>query len=424
MKYNLDTNSIIGKDGLTAGMYPVVIYKLIRENSNENNKLSIDDITNTLSEYWKGDKNKSSSKANLQKTVKRNLEPLLYLDSKIHAEYIDGSTFYVDSGDSIGKIKYIWYDQELSLTDLQLLSDAVVYSRHLTQTSRSDILDKLMRSSGQSQKSRPKWFQDIIKDAEDISIPVPGNFYNKLDYIFDAIQNKKCLAFDYTFSGQNNKKYKVRSYSGVSPYRIVHENGIYYMVAARNPSEKRDTMFLEYEHKTPIILLEIHKLDKIHPDDEHEYLEITSTIGNNKNLQEIISAGYHPLTHEVIPFKYKENLDLRVNSRGLDVLIDHFGNRIRIFKRSEIDSTYGGNTPELSYTYDVTIRNAAKNDWYELLIILLQYPASEIELVNPQNLLRVVMFQMRNRLNRLGENFIIQDLNNPPRPVAKPPYNK
>ena len=196
------------------------------------------------------------------------------------------------------------------------------------------------------------------------------------------------------------------------------------MVAARNPSEKRDTMFLEYEHKTPIILLEVHKLNKIHPDVEHEYLDITSTIGNNKNLQEIISAGYHPLTHEVIPFKYKENLDLRVNSRGLDVLIDHFGNRIRIFKRSEIDSTYGGNTPELSYTYDVTIRNAAKNDWYELLILLLQYPASEIELVNPQNLLRVVMFQMRNRLNRLGENFVIQDLNHPPRPVAKPPYNK
>ena len=50
MKYNLDTNSTIGKDGLTAGMYPVVIYKLIRENSNENNKLSIDDITDTLSE--------------------------------------------------------------------------------------------------------------------------------------------------------------------------------------------------------------------------------------------------------------------------------------------------------------------------------------------------------------------------------------
>ncbi len=424
MKYDLNISAAISKDGLTPGMYPVIIYQLIRQYSNENNKLTIDDIMETLAEYWKGDNKKASSKTNLQKTLKRNIEPLLYFDSNIHAEYKDGNPFYIDSGDSVGKIKYLWYEQELSPTDLQLLSDAVVYSKHLPNKRSLDLLEKLMKAAGQPVSSNSEWFQSTLKDADDISVPVPGDLYHKLEYVNYAIQNRNCISFDYSFSGPNNAKYKVRSYVGVSPYRIVHENGIYYLVGARSSTEKRDTLFREHELSVPIIFLEIHKLDRINIDYEMNYLDISNTVGEQKTLQEIISAGYHPLTHEVYPFKFKENLDLRANSRGLDVLIDHFGNRMRISKRAEIDDSYAGPTPELAYTYDVTIRNAAKNDWYELLTLLLEYPASEIELISPQNLLRVIMFQMRNRLNRLGENIYIKDMKRSPQPVAKPPYNE
>lgn len=424
MKYSLNINSAIGKDGLTPGMYPVIVYQLIRQYSNENNKISTDDILDTLAEYWKGDSNKASSKTNLQKTLKRNIEPLLYFDCNIHAEYKDGTAFCLDNGESIGKIKYLWYEQELSPTDLQLLSDAVVYSKHLSKQNGLEILEKLMKAAGQPSSAHSEWFKNILQDVDDLSVPLSGDLYHNLEYVNYAIQDKICLSFDYTFSGPKNKRYKVRSYTGVSPYRIVHENGIYYMVAARNPSDKRETLFREHSFSVPIIFLEIHKLDRIRVDGEHSYLAITNTVGDKKNLREIISAGYHPLTHEVIPFKFKENLILRSNSRGLDILIDHFGDRMKISKRSETDPNYAGPPPELSYTYDITIRNAAKNDWYELLILLLQYPSSEIELVHPQNLLRVVMFQMRNRLNSLGENFVINNLSEPSRPVAKPPYNK
>ena len=428
MKFELNINTLSNKDSLNTGLYPVIIYQLIRQYSNENNKLEVKDIKETLAEYWQGDKEKTSSSKNIGRTLRRNMRTLLYFDSNIHTEDKDGNPIFIDfatSDEIIGKIKRVWYEQELSPTDIQLLSDAVIYSKHLSNERRIDLIKKLMHASGQPVSSNSEWFNNVLKDADDISIPVPGDLYYKLEYVNDAIQNRECLSFDYTFAGPNNAKYKVRSYKGVSPYRVIHNNGVYYLIGARNPSEKRDTLFSEYEKSTPIIIIEVHKLDKIKKAPELDYLEIQNTIGDKKTLQEIISAGYHPLTHEVIPFKFKEDIILKVNSRGLDVLIDHFGNRMQISKSSDIDSSYAGLTSELSYTYDVTIRNVANNDWYyELVPLLLQYPDTDIKLVESQNLLRIIMFKMRNRLNRLGEEFVIKNLNSPPKPVAKPPYNK
>ncbi len=44
----------------------------------------------------------------------------------------------------------------------------------------------------------------------------------------------------------------------------------------------------------------------------------------------------------------------------------------------------------------------------------------EIELISPNYLLRQVMFQMKNRLNRLGEKIYIKDLNHPSKSPTSP----
>ena len=107
------------------------------------------------------------------------------------------------------------------------------------------------------------------------------------------------------------------------------------------------------------------------------------------------------MTHEAFPNRLVENLELRTSSRGLDILIDHFGDRLLIKKSSEIDKRYAGSTPELANRYDVVIKNAALNDWYELLPLLLSYPIPDIELVSPIYLLQGVMHKMNNRIEKL-----------------------
>ena len=209
MRLNLNISASTDKTDIPTGMYPVIIYQVIRQYTNENNKITITDIKDTLMEYWGGKKEKESFQTNLNRTIKRNLESLLLFDTNIMAEHIDGTPFYIDSGESIGKIHRIWYEQELSPTDLQVLSDAVVYSKHLSKNSKKNILDKLMRAAGQPTSSKDLWFNSIIKNADDISVPVQGDLYQKLEYVNDAIANKNCISFDYSFSGANKQKYKV-----------------------------------------------------------------------------------------------------------------------------------------------------------------------------------------------------------------------
>ena len=258
-----------------------------------------------------------------------------------------------------------------------------------------------MRVAGQPNASKTHWYNSIIKNARDNSIPVPSNLYKKMEYVSEAIENKDCISFDYSFSGPNGKKYKVRSYSGVSPYMIIQHSGIYYMIAANNKESSRQKMHKDFGFAYPVLYMEIHKLDHIHTDFNSEYLPIKETMGDKKTIKQFISGGYHPLTHEAFPNRLVENLELRTSSRGLDILIDHFGDRLLIKKSSEIDKRYAGNTPEIAYRYDVVIKNAALNDWYELLPLLLSYPIQDIELVSPIYLLQGVMHKMNNRIEKL-----------------------
>ena len=397
----LEINSQINKNGINSGMYPVIIYQILRQYTNEDNPITINDICDTLQDYWKGDTEKTSSKKNIKKTIYRNLESLLYFDSNIQAVDKDGFPYLVESGESIGKIYQLWYEQELSLTDLHLLSDAVVYSKHLSNSSQKEILGKLMRIAGQPNASKAHWYNSILKNARDISIPVPNNLYRTMDYVNDAIENKNCISFDYSFSGPDAKRYKVQSYSGVSPYMIIQHNGIYYMIAANNKDNIQQKMHKDFGFAYPVLYLEIHKLDNISTDLDSKYLSIKETIGDAKTIKDFISGGYHPLTHEAFPNRLVENLKFRTSSRGLDILLDHFGGRLLIKKSPKIDKRYSGNTPELAYRYDITLKNAALNDWYELLPLLLSYSIHDIELVSPLYLLQGVMRKMNNRIDRL-----------------------
>ena len=401
MKYNLNISSSIGKDGLNSGMYPVIIYQLIRQYSNENNKLTMEDILDTLTDYWKGDGDKEFSRKNLQRTVKRNLESLLYFDSKIHAEYKDNSPFNIGADDKIGQIHYLWYEQELSPTDFQLLSDAVIYSKHLSQTRRLEILEKLMAASGQPNATESVWFKTIIKDSDDISIPVPGDLYHNLEYINDAIDNQNCISFDFCFFGPNMQQYKVRSYSGISPYKIIHNDGIYYLVASVNEASSYASMYLRHKNKIPAVYFQIHKMRKIHTDFGHKYTDISKTTVDQMSINDLFGPGFFKSNAEYSNYRFKSNLRLITSSRGLDVLMDHFGNRLHVKKLSKINPRYAGDTPELAYTYEVSISGITRNDYTTILNLMLYYDFQDIGLIEPEHFLSWVTSLLKINLKKL-----------------------
>lgn len=376
MKYKLNINSSIGKDELNSGLYPVIIYQLIRQYTNVNNKITVDDIKETLMSFWKGDDEKESSSKNLQRTIKRNLASLLYFDTDIQAEDKDGNPFEIDSGESIGKIYRLWYEQELAPIDVQLLADAVVYSRHLKDERRKELLKKLMLAAGQPSAIEDEWYWTTIRDSESLSIPTSGDLYRCLDYVNEAIKEHRCLSFAYTLHGPNNRKIVMREYKGISPYKIIHEKGIYYMLGAKTP---HGAYTYDYKAKLEnIAYFEIHKMEGLRFDYDDRYVPVEETVANGKNLEELLSGGYNLYNNSAVPFWSKEDVYFGTNEIGLDALYDRFGERvIAVEPRKELI----GKDMRTKYTYRVTVREVGKTDWDEILILLFRISPLELGLI-------------------------------------------
>ena len=395
MKYNINLNPLIHKSSVPSGMYPVIIYRLIRQCSNIDNKLEIGDIVDTLADYWQGDKTLDSSRRNLRKTVTRNLKVLMYLDSSICAE--DKSEGLIEIGSS-SVIHKVWYEHEITPTEIQLLTDAIIQSKHFTNSNRQKVIKNLFDIVGEPFNIHNQWVQSILKDAADLSIPASADLYYNLEFLYDAIENHHCISFTYTFSGPNGAKHAVMSFKGVSAYKVFPENGIYYLVASRR--EETASSFNYWDSQVDnreIVLFEVHKLDMLSSDFETEYIPIEETNGKDKSILDIMVTTRHAIKSEHSMFFCSNTSDqaiLKVNAEGLDILIDSFGNRrLTIQKLKEKDTSISGISTELQNLYKVTLNGIIRNDWYDLISLKLRFP-DKIYILEPSALIDGIIYSL------------------------------
>ena len=117
------------------GMFPVLIYKYIKENSDEENGLTTEDIYKLLRPYTPDIQEDST-----WKTVSRNLEKLAYQFGEIRIVYKNGFEYTKDEKFIFSEIESIYYDQKFTTNDVRIISDAVIYSRHLNDKTRKELL--------------------------------------------------------------------------------------------------------------------------------------------------------------------------------------------------------------------------------------------------------------------------------------------
>ena len=398
MKYDINLNSLGSKASLTTGMYPVIIYQLIRQCSNINNKLEITDIEDTLAEYWQGDHTLDSSRRNLKKTIRRNLNALMYLDSNISAEDKSEEQIFIEDITSPSVINKVWYDQEITTTEIQLLTDAIIHSKHFTNNSRQKLISNLFILVGESRDPHTRWIKQVLSDANDLSIPAPTDLYYNLEFLNEAIEEQHCISFTYNFTGPDGAKYPVMSFKGVSAYIIFPENGIYYLVASRRDETASSSNFFNSKvDDRKIVLFEIHKLDKLSSDYETEYIPIEETDGKDKTILEIMTQTLHAVKSQRSMIFCSNSADqaiLQVNAKGLDVLIDSFGNRrLTIQKLKKTETNISGISPELQNVYKVTLNGIIRNDWYDLVILKLRFP-NDISILEPSGLIDGIIYSL------------------------------
>lgn len=115
---------------------------------------------------------------------------------------------------------------EFEDSELRLLIDGILCSKHITSKHSADIIDRLCRISSKHFKSHVEHIHSINdwSKTENYSL-----FFN-IEMVDEAINQKVQLTYDYNKYGVDKKLHK-SSQQSVSPYQLILHNQRYYLMA-------------------------------------------------------------------------------------------------------------------------------------------------------------------------------------------------
>lgn len=378
-------------------IYPMVIYEILKNCSNESHKLSLLDIRDLLAPYCT-----TENKESQLKNVKRNIYCVMQFDERVMATKKNGDNFDpdYDSEKDASQIEKMWYDQDFTTTDINIISNAIINSKNMGTDDRSQLLNKISRLNGISSSSRFNWTQNVITDAQGMSIMDTDLLYHNLEYIYEAIENQKCLGFTLCEYNRHKVLFDGQTVNAFVPYKIIEKDGIYLLIGLFNNRAKlQEKLYKKYDNTSKLFDLfyyPVHKLSHIHINEDAEYIPIEKSSGSDKSLKDYIDSINNPFIKVIDPSKqermhYSERIDLQVHKDGLYVLIDYFGKKVIVDKvyDNEIKIENGEKTYiRQKSLYDLHLNKLSVHEQEQLLLLLLTgVGQNAIKLVSPQSFL-------------------------------------
>ena len=202
--------------------------------------------------------------------------------------------------------------REFEDSELHMLIDGVLSSKHITARHSKDLIDRLCALSN-------KYFRSSVKHIHSVNdwskTDNQALFYN-IELVDTAIEKRKQIHYDYNKYGID-KKLHHSSEQYVSPYQMILHNQRYYLMA-----------YSEY-WKNMIF----HRLDRITNMTivDQKATPITKVPGyeNGINYRELASA---------MPYMYTdkpEDIEFVADAAIIDQIIDWFGNEVRLIKTAD-----------------------------------------------------------------------------------------
>ena len=197
--------------------------------------------------------------------------------------------------------------REFEDSELHMLIDSVLCSRHITAKYSKDLIKKLCALSNIYFKAGIK---NVYSVEEWNKTENPNLFFN-IDLIDDAIENGRQLRYDYNKYGIDKKLHKTSS-QVVSPYRMLLHNQRYYLMAY---SERWERMVF-------------HRLDRITNMEQADYpaKKLQNIPGYEKGIDYRDLASARPYLYG----DKAERIGLVADAKIVDQMIDWFGNEIKI----------------------------------------------------------------------------------------------
>ena len=197
--------------------------------------------------------------------------------------------------------------REFEDSELRLLIDGVLSSKHITAKHSKDLIEKLCKQSN-------KYFRPRVKNIYSV------NDWNKTDnvsvflnieLIDEAIESGKQLKFVYNKYGADKKLHKT-SNPRVSPYQLILHNQHYYLMARH---ERFETM-------------NYYRLDRI-----TEMQIVDRPLKNIREVEGYQSGIDYKRMSTALPYMFADKLEyieFLVDESVLDHVIDWFGTDVKI----------------------------------------------------------------------------------------------
>lgn len=286
------------------------ILNILRQYSDENHKLSQNDIVELLERDY-------DMKAD-RKSVKRNITTLLEMGYPI--DFKETLRMYPNK-DGVLEESYIlsdfWLDREFTDAELRLLIDSLLFSKHIPYSQCDELITKLEGLSNRYFKSRVRFISTLPE-----TVPKNRELFYTIEILDEAIANGKQVAFTYNEYGTDKKLHpkRQREYI-VNPYQMAATNGRYYLIG--NYDKYDNLANYRLDRITGIRLLDT----PVKPVRQVEGMK------NGLYLPKHMAEHLYMFSGESVPvtFRMKKNI--------LNDVIDWFGTEIVFFDETEDDVT-------------------------------------------------------------------------------------
>ena len=214
-----------------------------------------------------------------------------------------------DAGIKIGSRRAGSYieQREFEDSELKLLIDSVLQSKHFTAKDSKILIEKLCNQSN-------KYFRSHVKNIYSVNewskTENKALFYN-IDVVNDAIENKKQVQYDYNKYAIDGKLHR-SSFQRVSPYQLILHNQRYYLMG-----------YSDYWGN-----MTFHRLDRISNMRIYDKpaTPITSVKGYENGLDFKQIASTMPYMYTDTP----ERIEFIADEFIVDQIVDWFGKDIRM----------------------------------------------------------------------------------------------
>ena len=285
------------------------ILEILRQYTDESHKLSQNDIIELLERDY-------DMKAD-RKSVKRNITSLLEMGYPI--DFKETLRMYPNKNGEMEEsyiLSDFWLDREFTDSELRLLIDSLLFSKHIPYSQCKELVEKLEGLSNRYFKSRVRFIHTLPETK-----PKNAQLFYTIEIIDEAIAAGKQIAFIYNEYGTDKKLHPKRDREYiVNPYQMAATNGRYYLIG--NYDKYDNLANYRLDRITNIRLLDTPVKPKEQVKD-----------GKQFSLPKHMAEHLYMFSGESIPvtFRMKKNI--------LNDVIDWFGSEIAFTDETEDEVT-------------------------------------------------------------------------------------